>query len=253
MARAAAAPAVGARATTKGAADHGDDHGHQMDPAPQQGPGVDGPRVGVRWRRFEVAVAADMDSEGIGLHQRRPRPVRPGPTAGPRGVLGLGLAVLMLELRPVELGVEAVGGQQLGVPSLLHDAAVGHHQDHVGFPHRRQPVGDDQGGPPGQGDLEGLLDGLLRFGVEMGGGLVEDDDVGRLEQQPGDGDALLLPARQPVAAVTDQGVEPVGQRLHQGQDLGRPQDLGRAPRRWRRAWRRPGWSGSSRGRDGRPG
>ena len=40
--------------------------------------------------------------------------------------------------------------------------------------------------------IEGLLDGALGLGIEVGGGLVEHDDVGLLQQQPGDGHALLL-------------------------------------------------------------
>ena len=55
--------------------------------------------------------------------------------------------------------------------------------------------------------------------------LVEDDDVGRLEEQPGDRDPLLLAARQPVAAVADERVEAVRQGLDQGQDLRRPERL----------------------------
>ena len=39
----------------------------------------------------------------------------------------------------------------------------------------------------------------------MRGGLVEHDDVGRLEQQARDGEPLLRPAREPVAAVADDG------------------------------------------------
>ena len=31
---------------------------------------------------------------------------------------------------------------------------------------------------PARADIEGTLDGGFRFGIEMSGGLVEDDDVG---------------------------------------------------------------------------
>ena len=72
---------------------------------------------------------------------------------------------------------------------------------------------------PASAVLQGLLHRHLGLGVEVGGRLVEDDDVGRLEQQPGDGDALLLAAREPVAAVADDGVEPVGQGVDQREDL----------------------------------
>ena len=41
----------------------------------------------------------------------------------------------------------------------------------------------------------------------MRGGLVQDDDAGRLEQQPGQRDPLLLAAGEPVPAVADDGVQ----------------------------------------------
>ena len=53
--------------------------------------------------------------------------------------------------------------------------------------------------------------------------LVEDDDVGRLEQQPGDRQALLLAATQAVAAVSDNRVEALGQVVDEVTDLCRPQ------------------------------
>jgi hypothetical protein len=44
----------------------------------------------------------------------------------------------------------------------------------------------------------------------MGGGLVEDDDVGVLEQEPGDGEALLFSAGESMASLADQGLVAVG-------------------------------------------
>ena len=63
----------------------------------------------------------------------------------------------------------------------------------------------------------------------MGGGLVEHDDVGRLEHEAGQGHPLLLAAREPVAALADDGVEPVGELGDQVADLGLLQG-GRGPR-----------------------
>ena len=100
--------------------------------------------------------------------------------------------------------------------AALHDAPVVDDQDQVGLAHRGQPVGDDQRGAPGQRGVEGLLDRRLGLGVEVGRGLVQHDDLGRLQQQPGDGHALLLAAREPVAAVADDGVQPVGEATRPG-------------------------------------
>jgi hypothetical protein len=57
---------------------------------------------------------------------------------------------------------------------------------------------------------ERLVDERLRFGVERGCRLVEDEDIRRLEQRTRDGDALLLPARELGAARADLRVEAVG-------------------------------------------
>ena len=72
---------------------------------------------------------------------------------------------------------------------------------------------------PGERAAQRLLHRDLRLGVEVGGRLVEHDDVGRLQEQAGDGDALLLAAGEPVAAVADDGVEAVGERFDERQDV----------------------------------
>src|SRR5271157_2375058 len=54
----------------------------------------------------------------------------------------------------------------------------------------------------------------------MSRGLVQDDYVRRLQQEPGEGYALFLAPREPVAAVADDRVEPVAERLYERQDLG---------------------------------
>ena len=73
---------------------------------------------------------------------------------------------------------------------------------------------------PGQGLAQGALDGRLGLGVEVRRRLVEHHDVGRLEDEAGQGDALLLAPREPVAALADHRVEPVGQVADQVADLG---------------------------------
>ena len=96
--------------------------------------------------------------------------------------------------------------------ALLGDPAVLDHEDRVGLADRREPVGDHERGAALERGRERLLHGGLGLAVEVRGGLVEHDDVGRLEQQPRDGHALLLAAGEAVAAVADDRVETVGQR-----------------------------------------
>ena len=75
---------------------------------------------------------------------------------------------------------------------------------------------------PRQGLAQSLLDEELRFGVEMRGGFVEDHHGRILEEDPGDGQALLFTSGQPVAALADNGVVAVGQRGDQVVDARRP-------------------------------
>lgn len=111
----------------------------------------------------------------------------------------------------------------MGAP--LDEAAVVEDQDLVGGHDGRQPMGDDQGRAATQGLVEGGLHGGLVLGVEVAGGLVEDDDAGVLQQHPGDGQALLLAPGEAVAPLTHQGVVAVGQGGDHVVDAGGPTGL----------------------------
>ena len=95
--------------------------------------------------------------------------------------------------------------------AALDDAPLVDDEDLVRAENRRQAMGDDQRGPAGQGLRECLLYGCLVLTVEMGRRLVQDDDLRRLEQQPGNGQTLLLAAGEAVTPIADHGVEAVGQ------------------------------------------
>ena len=94
-------------------------------------------------------------------------------------------------------------------------------EDLVRAPHGAQAVGDDDGGPSLERVVERPLDRSLALAVEVGGRLVEHDDSRPLEEQPREGDALLLAAGQPVPAIADHGVEAVGKLVDQPADLRR--------------------------------
>ncbi len=125
----------------------------------------------------------------------------------------------------VEVGVEAAAGQQADVGAPLDEPAVVEHEDLVCSHDGRQPMGDHHRRPSPQRLVQSGLHRGLVLGVEVAGGLVEDDDAGVLEQHAGDGQALLLAARQPVAPLADQGVEPVGQGGDDVPDAGGPAGL----------------------------
>jgi len=67
------------------------------------------------------------------------------------------------------------------VATALDDPALAQDKDLVGILHRRQPMGDHKRRPALQGGKEGFLDRALRFRVEMGRRLIEDDDGRRLQ------------------------------------------------------------------------
>jgi len=93
--------------------------------------------------------------------------------------------------------------QEFRVRSTLHNAPFIHHQDLLGLEDGREAVRDHNGGAPVERRFERPLDGGLGFGIEVGGRLVEDDDIGRFEKKPGDGQPLLFTARKAVATVAD--------------------------------------------------
>src|SRR5690349_10221190 len=105
------------------------------------------------------------------------------------------------ELSCVEFGVQTPGGEQLLVRAVFADAAAVEHKNLVGVADGGEPVRDHERRPAGQSVGQSGLYGGLRLGVEVSGGLVEDDDRRRLEEQTSDGKALTFTAGEPVAAV----------------------------------------------------
>ena len=100
-------------------------------------------------------------------------------------------------LRLPQLAVSrARAGEQLRVRAPLRHAAALQHQDLVTRHHGAQPVRDEDGGAAPRGRGQRRHDARLRDGVEAGGGLVKHQDGGVLQDGPGDGHPLLLPARQ---------------------------------------------------------
>ena len=83
------------------------------------------------------------------------------------------------------------------------DAALVEHHDLVGAADGGQPVRDHDHGAVLHQVGQRLLHQHFRFGVEMRGGFVQNQDGRVLEQGAGDGDALPLAAAQPHAAVAD--------------------------------------------------
>ena len=90
----------------------------------------------------------------------------------------------------------------------------------MGVAHRRQPVGDHDGGAVGRHLGQGALDGGLGLVVDRRGGLVEDQDGGVAQDGPGDGEPLALATRQLLAPLAHQGLVAQRQRLDELGGLG---------------------------------
>ena len=84
------------------------------------------------------------------------------------------------------------------------DPALFHHDDLVGGQNGGEPVRNRDHGAALRQPFERELDLLFRFGVERGGGFVEEENGRVLEQRPGDGEALLLSAGKETAFVADE-------------------------------------------------
>ena len=85
--------------------------------------------------------------------------------------------------------------------ALLHDVAVLHHKDHVRLADGGETMGYQKGGAVRQQMVNGVLDQLLRLGVDGGGGLIQHEDAGVGQYGTGKGDQLLLAGGETVAAL----------------------------------------------------
>ena len=87
----------------------------------------------------------------------------------------------------------------------LHSAVL--EEDDLVQPfHRRNAVGDEQGGLSGPALFQVVQNDLLRPGVHRRDGVIKDQDGRVLQQGAGDGDALLLAARDGDAALAEDGL-----------------------------------------------
>ena len=96
------------------------------------------------------------------------------------------------------------------MPASLDDTAPVHDEHEIRTLDRRQPVRDHERRPSREQALQAVLHGGLRHAVQMRGGLVEDQDPRILEHRASHRDPLLLPAAEPVAALTDGGGQSLG-------------------------------------------
>lgn len=84
------------------------------------------------------------------------------------------------ELTLIEVGINPRLYQESRVGAALDDTPVLYDKNLVCLEDSGKAVGDDNRGAAGKSRFERPLDRVFGFGIEMGGGLVEDDNVRRL-------------------------------------------------------------------------
>src|SRR5882724_2679107 len=93
--------------------------------------------------------------------------------------------LLIFVLQLIELPVNPALGEELLVRSHFADLAFVHDDDLVGALDGRKAVGDDQRGAAFDHAAEGVADAEFGFGVDAGGGFVEDQDLRIVRQRAG--------------------------------------------------------------------
>ncbi|TMF68286.1 MAG: hypothetical protein E6I20_00455 [Chloroflexi bacterium] len=118
------------------------------------------------------------------------------------------LELLLEELPPIHLRVEAVPLEELAVRPALSDAPVVEHQDLVRVLHRRDAVRDDDARPLVHDAAQPAEDLRLGVRIDRGQRVVEDEDSWVLRHGTRDRGALLLSTREGHPALADHRVEP---------------------------------------------
>ena len=86
----------------------------------------------------------------------------------------------------VEAGIEAVFIHELVVVALFDQLAILQHDDPVGAADGGEAVGDDEAGAAFEQGFQRLLNLTFGVRVDVGGGLVEDEDFGVSDKGAGE-------------------------------------------------------------------
>src|SRR5579883_284210 len=119
----------------------------------------------------------------------------------------------MPEVGIVELRIMTATQHKRVVIALFHDSALLKHQNAVGVADSREPVSNQDGGAMLQDQIKPFLNLGLGQRVYAGGGLVEDENRGVLQQHASKGDKLALSKREGTTGLTYQGVQTLGKGI----------------------------------------
>lgn len=85
----------------------------------------------------------------------------------------------------------------------LDDSPILHNENQIGFEYGGKPVSNHDGSPVAQSNLEGSLNGRLRFGIEMRGRFVKNHNIGSFQKKTRDRQALLLAPGETISSLAD--------------------------------------------------
>ena len=77
--------------------------------------------------------------------------------------------------------------------SLSHDLPPLHHHDRIRRQNRAEPVRDHKRRPLVHQLLDRLMDQMLALGIDLAGGLIQNQDRRLMKDRPRDAQPLLLP------------------------------------------------------------
>ena len=101
------------------------------------------------------------------------------------------------------------------VGAALNDAALVHNPDLVGLLDGAQAVGDGEGGQAMAHVFDDRLDLGLGFGIDVGGGFVQQQEFRFQVEHPREGQQLPLAGAELLAALADLGFEPHRKAAHE--------------------------------------
>ena len=86
----------------------------------------------------------------------------------------------------------------------LHNSTILQHNNPVGSPGRRKPMGNDKSSPPAAQSIQALQKRLFSGGIQCAGGFVENQDRRVLKEGPRNRNALAFTAGKCRSALTDR-------------------------------------------------
>ena len=137
-------------------------------------------------------------------------------SAGRAGRAHVQAQFLVFVLELIEAVVNASLTEQFLMGALLAQASFVEDENAVGILDGAQAVGDDDRGASGEKTIQGFANHHFGFGIDAGGGFVEDQEARIMRQGAGETHQLALADGKRGAALGNQSVQALGQAIEKG-------------------------------------